>query len=364
MPGLPDADAAGARPLRDTLPRALALTAAALVVAVSLSPFAGWIDKGAAALGFLDAGVPRYWTPVDVAVNVAAYLPLGLLLALSFDRRRPLLAALLAAALGSGLSLALEAVQVWLPERVPSVLDFACNAAGASLGALTGALLRGAIDARLDATERFLAPQPGAAFAAVLMLLWQFAQMSPESPFAVTGDLRHQLLPPAGSDFDPELHSLLQSVAVSANLLCVGLLLRNRLRDGVNPLPLLLLFFLVAAAARTLADAVLLSPQQAFVWLDESTLRGLLGGAAFLMPLLLLPPAVRAAMAAGALLVAVLAINATAENPYRAHTLAVWQQGHFIHFNGVTSVVAIFWPLLALPPLLAATLRLRRRRPL
>src|SRR6187551_2470572 len=58
-----------------------------LVVYASLYPFTGWRDQGIAPWEFLWSPLPKYWTGFVVAANVAGYVPLGFLLALSFLRR-------------------------------------------------------------------------------------------------------------------------------------------------------------------------------------------------------------------------------------------------------------------------------------
>ena len=116
------------------LPRYLALTYTALVVYASLHPFSGWRDLGLSPFAFLDAGWPHYWTGFDLGVNVAAYIPLGFLLALTLARLPGRASAAIAAAIIGGLlSFGLESLQTWLPARVPSNLDLACNTLGASI---------------------------------------------------------------------------------------------------------------------------------------------------------------------------------------------------------------------------------------
>jgi VanZ family protein len=65
----------------------LALIYVVLVVYASLYPFEGWRDQGIAPWAFLASPLPKYWTGFDVAANVAGYVPLGFLLALSAMRR-------------------------------------------------------------------------------------------------------------------------------------------------------------------------------------------------------------------------------------------------------------------------------------
>jgi hypothetical protein len=47
-------------------------------------------------------------------------------------------------------------------------------------------------------------------------------------------------------------------------------------------------------------------------------------------------------------------VNLSPANPYLAQALAVWPQGHFLNFNGLTRLVAALWPFAAIVYLLAA----------
>lgn len=145
-------------PMATRLPCYLALAYAVLIVYASLYPFANWRDVGLPVLSFLDAAWPRYWTVFDLVVNVLVYLPLGFLLTLALrglpTRCLPPIAALLFRAL---LSFCLETLQTWLPSRVPSNLDLACNALIAAIGAFLLALSCGArIFGRLSLLQQSL----------------------------------------------------------------------------------------------------------------------------------------------------------------------------------------------------------------
>src|SRR5215831_20746949 len=96
----------------------LALAYLLVIVYTSLKPFAGWRMPPADILHFLTAPWPRYITLEDVAVNVAAYIPLGFLLSAALSARHGDAPGTLAAALwAAGVSLAMEAMQMFLPSR-------------------------------------------------------------------------------------------------------------------------------------------------------------------------------------------------------------------------------------------------------
>lgn len=343
------------------LARYLALAYVLLVVYASLHPFAGWRDLGVSPLAFLEAGWPRYWTVFDLAVNVGVYLPLGFLLALALPTPwlPRLLPSLLAALLGGGLSFCLEAVQTWLPSRVPSNLDLACNALGALLGAVVAFFHGGRLFQRLTHWQgRLVAELPHAEAGAVLLGLWLVTQLTPETLLFGNGDLRSLLGLPLGVPFAPPLFQLVESLIVAASVLAVGLFARTLL---AAPGPAWLgppLLIAAALGIKALALAVLVSPGDAFAWWSEGARQGLLWGVLALAALAWLPPNWRIVLAGMALMAATVLVNLAPENPYSTAALAVWRQGHFFNFNGLTRLTAALWPFAALPYLMLLGRRL------
>ncbi len=102
-----------------------------LVIYGTLFPFIGWRAPGDFHRLFSAAALDQV-SATDVLANVLLYMPLGFLAGLGRRLRRiPLI--LLAALL---LSLGLETMQAFLPERVASWLDVATNVFGAGVGAV------------------------------------------------------------------------------------------------------------------------------------------------------------------------------------------------------------------------------------
>ena len=165
-----------------------ALIYSALIVFASLFPFEGWRAQGIAPWVFLTASLPpHYWTGFDVGTNIVGYLPLGFMLALALMRsgwrRSAVPLALLA---GAALSLLMEFLQIYLPKRVPSNLDWLLNSAGALLGALSAALLerRGTVERWSRFRMRWFARDARGAL--VLLALWPWALLFPAAePFGL-----------------------------------------------------------------------------------------------------------------------------------------------------------------------------------
>jgi len=341
------------------LARYLALAWLGLIVYGSLHPFAGWRDSGVSPLAFLDGGWPRYWTIFDLAANVAVYLPLGFFLTLALNGLPGRFTALLLAVLlASGISCGLEAVQNWLPSRVPSNVDLVCNALGGLLGALWAQVVGPRVFARIAALEqRMVAPIPHAELGLTLLGLWLLVPLSPETLLFGAGDLR-QLLGLSGAvPFAAESFVMIEASITAFNAIAVGLMVRMltaRLGWSYVAVPFFLLLGLVV---RTLAAAILINPGEALAWLTPGGKLGLLIGLGVLTFVLLLPAMPRLMIAALALLAGTVLVNLAPPNPYSVAALATWRQGHFLNFNGLTRLLATLWPFLTLPFLLLTARR-------
>lgn len=344
------------RPRKESprLPRYAAVAYCLLIVYASLYPFRGWRDTGAPTLAFLGAAWPHYFTVFDLVTNVAVYVPFGFFLAAVLRSYQPRwLAVLLAALCGVLLSGSMETVQNYLPSRVPSNVDLACNALGGMLGAFEGVrrahtFLDGG---RLNAMRQrwIVADAPGDA-GLVLLGLWLLLQLNPEILLFGSGDLRHWLGLEEVLPFDTQRFSRIETMIAAANTLAAGLIascvLKRRRWQGV------LTLLVAALLIHTVAAAAILAPEQALRWITPGNALGLLLGGVLLLPTLTLLPALRRAVAGSALLLATVLVNLAPENPYLAAAAQVWRHGHFLNFNGLTRLASILWPFLALPWLL------------
>ena len=346
------------------LPRYGVLAYTLLVIYASLHPFTGWRDLGVSPLAFVDAAWPRYWTGFDLVSNVFAYLPLGFLLALALGVASQqlwlrLLATLSAVLLAALLSFSLEAVQTWLPSRVSSNLDFACNAFGGLFGAILAYLRGDRLLLRLAHWQRRLVtPQAHADFGLTMLALWLCAQLSPDTLLFGSGDLRHLLgLPPAVAFAAPLFH-FGEMVIVGCNVLAVGLFARSLLADRWTTPLAMAAFFLLAIVIKSLAAATLIGPDSALAWATPSARQGLGFGVMALALCYFLPARFRLAIAGTALMSAVVLINLVPENPYAE----IFRQGHFLNFNGLTRLVASLWPF-ATPAYLLYAGRQQRSSP-
>jgi VanZ family protein len=322
-----------------------------LIVYASLYPLAGWHDSGGDPLAFLGAAWPRYTTGFDLATNVIAYLPFGFFCTAALRHRLAPLSAWFAAILfGAGLSFAMELLQNYLPSRVPSNLDLACNTAGALLGGVFGARWGAhALDeGRLARWRRRVMMQAyGADVGVLLIAAWLMTQLSPETLLFGSGNLRQMLDLPPVQPFLPERFVRLETAIAASGLLAAGLIATLLLRRNARLLTAGLL--LAALLIKTLAHALLMGPAAAATWVTPGNSIGIAVGLALWWSASFLAIPLQRAVAAVALLFATVMVNIAPENPYLLNTLQIWNPGQFLSFNGLTRLICSLWPFLVLP---------------
>jgi hypothetical protein len=291
-------------------------------------------------------------TRFDVVVNVLGYVPLGFFaVAALHPRVRGIPALAAATAAGIALSFGLEALQSFLPARIASNLDALCNLAGAALGALIAlrfvpAWLRGGPLEQYR--RRVFLSGPAADAGLVLVGLWLFTQLNPGMLLFGAGDLRAYLEVSEARGERPHFFILIEALVGAANLIAVGLLFSalNATQAGVR---LRLVALLAAAlAVKTAAFAIVMRAQDVLAWLTPGAQVGLLVGLLALLGAVALPRAMQLALAAVLIMGATVLVNLAPPNPYLTASLKVWQQGHFLNFNGLTRLVSAVWPFAAL----------------
>ncbi|HWM42007.1 MAG TPA: VanZ family protein [Burkholderiales bacterium] len=322
-----------------------------LVAYASLYPFTGWRDVGLSPFAYLIGPLPRYATAFDITVNLAGYVPFGFLaIAALYPRARGVPAFLIAVVAAAVLSLVLEAAQSYLPARFPNNLDVLCNVGGAALGAALGQHFTRLIAGGPLSQRRAAAfiPGTGTDVGLVLIGLWFFIQLNPAALLFGTGDLRDLLAPLEGRARRPEFFVSIEAFTTAANLVAVALLLSALAAPGRPVRGMVLGALLAALAVKSAAFAVLMRAESGFTWLTPGAQIGLAVGIALALAALGLPRTARLIIAAVLLMAATVLVNLSPPNPYLADSLKVWQQGHFLNFNGLTRVVSALWPFIAL----------------
>lgn len=338
----------------------LSLVYGVLIVYASLYPFTDWRNQGPLPFGFLLAPWPHYWTGFDLLTNGLGYAPLGFLLALAGLRTGQGQRAVMRATVGAGmLSLAMEALQSYLPARVPSNLDFVLNLGGAWIGAVAATLLEkvGALDRWIRFRARWFVPDARGAL--VLLALWPVALLFPDSvPFglgqvferiesALADILRDtpflEWLPVRAVELQPmipaaEMASVLLGVMIPCLLgFCI-------IPVAARRVVFLLGVLVVGLGATVLSATMSYGPAHAWAWVSQPVLAGLILSAGLGLFLVRVPARVCTALLLLSLGLFLSIINQAPASPYFAQTLQTWEQGRFMRFHGLAQWLGWIWP--------------------
>jgi VanZ family protein len=352
----------------------IALAWVALVIYASTFPFSGWRwPAGASIANLLVLPWPKWHGTFDPVTNLLGYMPLGGLAAVAILEARGGAVRAIASATGAaaGLSFALEVTQAFLPQRVPSSLDWLLNTLGALVGALIGVAMQrmGVVRNLQQMRERWFERSGLGGLA--LLVLWPLGLLFPTPVPLGLGQVWERLrdmlsealvgeawaqevlgwLDP-GVESAARLSPLAEALAVGLGLLGPCLTAYCIVNPGARRMVLSLGAAALAFGVTTLSTALNFGPQHALAWGTPTSL----GGMGLGLSLALLLSGCGRRLAAGLALVAITAATALVAqapaDPYFAQSLHSWEQGRFIRFHGLAQWVGWSWPYFAIAWLL------------
>ena len=331
-----------------------ALLAYSLMLAyASLNPFFGWRWPEV----FTFFVWPKYVIAFDVMLNIAAYAPLGAMLAAVF-RDQSQAAAIrikhsaqiwaLAVAASAALSFGFESLQAFLPGRVSSFVDLLANSAGAAVGAALvlatpGRLL---IGAWRNWRHRYFSSSVETGWGLILLGCWIFAQINPAIPFFEAGHIANPFDAANAHPYNA-LVLLPQAIGITLNVcgfaLFVALLMRPNRGVMLNVMLLLAAGFVIKVAMA----ALMLKAPQMIDWMAPATVIGLTSGlilAAYFSRFRFRWRAFCATLFvfAGGLMAKITSIYGAFDETLR---LFNWPHGQLVNFASLTRWMHETWPL-------------------
>jgi hypothetical protein len=259
----------------------------------------------------------------------------------------------------------MESLQSYLPQRVPSQVDWLFNSLGGLGGAAVAAWLerRGWLYRWVQFRRRWLVPYASGSL--VLMALWPLAVLFPTPLFLGLGNVTEKLLSwlqemwPYSMwptqllqklTFTAPLPPLVEMLCVAASVWVVAMLGMAVIREGWQRLCWAAVVVVLALISSALSASVTYGPERTWFWLTPVVVAGLAVG-------LLL--SVLAAKWRALILIRwmvwtqiclLFVLNMVPSSTYFAQTIQTWEQGKFIRFHGLTEWLSWGWPfaLLAL----------------
>ena len=320
----------------------LALAYGMLVIYGTLFPLDEWTPPVGGWSNPIMAAWPQSAPRADLFVNLLAYVPLGLFLALWLRPRiGTVVAIVLAWVAGSSLSFVLEMLQSALPSRVPSPLDWVSNTAGCAGGALLAAVLDPQFAAGrtlLQWRRSWFTEGTLANFALVIVAMWVLTQAAPFVPSLDWGNLKAGLKPLGNTLRHLPTFEPVRALVTGLHILALGLLVRCVAQRA-------LVWPFIAFSLAVLIFKVPVVGRQ----LDLEALVGWLGAVVILAALPARTPAVRILPAAAALLTAhALAQFEPGKDPATALINWVPFRGQVGTLEGMLDILETLWPFMAL----------------
>jgi VanZ family protein len=338
------------------LPHFLVVLYGLAIVYASLQPFSPWITPPPGTPFFLFAPWGR-WTRYDFIINAIAYAPFGFLVALVPRRGPPLGRLSVAVAGGAAMSFAMETLQMFVPPRDASVIDLISNTTGAALGGVAAVIFARSAAAKegmRSFRDRWFVPGRFGDLGLALLAIWLAVQVNPVIPlFAIVFDPSAEfgaaVNAPLAGDATDHAAALVEGAHSAFQLLGVGLFLALLLRERRYVGSAVLLLIGGALAAKGIAAALLLKPAAWEHWLSPGVSTGVAAGALLLLAAIWLPRPAQAAIATVALLSSLLTTLFAPDLLFARPPLSLfaWSYGHLLHFNGLTHLVLVLWPLAA-----------------
>ncbi len=260
---------------------------------------------------------------------------------------------------GSLLSLGMESLQLFLPARVPSNVDWGLNSAGTLAGA--GAAWTLERFGFLDRWSRFRANwfAPDAQGSLVLLALWPIALLFPAPVPMGLGQVLERaedalalmLQETPWLDWLPVREVELQPLLPVYEVLCVSLgqllpcllafsLIRHLHQKAVAWLILTVCGLLFTA----LSAALTYGPAHAWGWLNEPVQLALAIAAVAAWPMMWRTEKTLQVLALVGLVLQLTLLNNASANAYFSLTLQNWEQGQFIRFHGLIQWLGWLWP--------------------
>jgi hypothetical protein len=257
----------------------------------------------------------------------------------------------------------MESLQLFLPARVPSNVDWELNTLGSFLGAISAWTLERF--GFLDRWTRFRANWflPDAKGSLVLLALWPIALLFPAPVPMGLGQVLERTedalalylqdspwldwLPVREVELQPLL-PIYESLCVCLGLLIPCMLAFSLIRHNHQKAIAWGVMLFMGVSFTALSAALTYGPAHAWEWINAPVQLALIVAALVAVPTMWLKEKTLQVLALVGLVLQLTMLNNASASAYFALTLQNWEQGQFIRFHGLIQWMGWLWPFVLL----------------
>jgi len=226
----------------------------------------GWSAPAGDLFAFLTAKLPDHFGRSDIVLNVLVYMPVGLLFMLALkNNSSPIFSIILASIIGTLLSFSMETIQVYLPNRTPSVIDLITNAFGSFLGAgLGGMFHKNTLSGQkiISLRNQYFVEGSWVNMGLLIIALWALMHLSPIVVTLDIGKIREGLAPTWHLLQDPTLFRGYSFFSSFMFFIGLNIIVRQIVNPGRPATLIFVLFSLAVMLAKVFVISRQISPEQ------------------------------------------------------------------------------------------------------
>jgi len=324
-----------------------------LMAYASLNPFEFRFETPVEPWAWIFAPIPKYITFFDVSANIIGYIPLGFLMIFAlFPKFRKWRALWLSVLVGMLLSAVLESLQIWIPGRISSRVDWWANSLGTLIGGLFALPFRPVwlSGSSIDQRRHAWFGQRLSFF--ILFMLFPWAQIFPQNAWLSMGDLGLSSGRLLSFWAMPKDHAAQEFVMTGVAVIAIGsFFLYGMKRNG----PKLQLFFYLliwTILIKSFITGVQFGLESSLNWLTQFSTLGMIVGCVMIWMIGSLSTQFHWWIAFLGLIAMVVMSNLLPIHPYHIQILEGLTGGRLTHFYGMLEWLTWIWPALALYTLL------------
>lgn len=331
---------------------------ALLIAYASLNPFGFNFDTPVDPWAWMLAPIPKYITFFDVSANIIGYLPFGFLMIFAlFPRFRKWQALWLALLLGMVLSASLESLQIWIPGRIASRVDWWANSLGTLIGGLFALpfkpvwLSGGSIDQYRHA---WFGKQLSFF---VLFMMFPWAQIYPQNAWLSMGDLGLTYGRILSFWNLPKDHASQEFVMTVIAMLAISSFFFYGMKPKGPKLKLFLNLIFWTMVIKSFMTGAQFGVEQSLNWLTPSSALAMIFGVMVASITVRLSLGIQWVFGMLGLITMVLMSNLLPIHPYHQQMIEGVPRGQLTHFYSLLEWLAWIWPALAIYTLMRYRLK-------